>query len=398
MFPTRSDYFRAGRDEILAQNAALSADIVDRDGTDANILLAAGSAMADKATGQLIIVAAGLFLDSSEDVALDRYVFDRYGLVRKPAAPSFGYVNFTTTAPVPSSFAIPVGTVLSTADGVQFVTVVASSMLAGSTGPVFVQVRSILAGFNQQQKIGTITSVVSEIPGQPNDLAVTNNAATAGASDREGDDALKDRARRFWTTAQRGTLSAIETGALAVPGVLRASALEILDGNARPGRWVVCVVSDRFTDALSQLNQTTVTYQAQSQALAATVFNALNEYRCGGIFVQVIVAQVLLLQVGLSLTFSAGVDTIQVANQARGAIAGYINELNPGDSFFPATALQRLRQVAGLVITGNEITTPAGVVVPRVLQVLRTQAELIDALNGDFPLASNIDPDAFIDL
>ena len=395
-FPSRADYFRAARDEALIRNALLSAEAVERDGTDANVLLAAGSAMADKVTGQLVTVAAGLFLDSAQGQALDRLVFDRYGLVRKPAAPALVNANFTTATPVGTSFSIPVGTVLSTSDGTQFSTLVATSMMAGSSGPVYVPCTSLLAGSDQQIKAGTLTSIVSSISGAPSNLAVTNNDASAGAADRETDAALRDRARRFWVTSQRGTIGAIETGALSVPGVVRAAALEVLDGNSRPGRWVLCVIADNFTDALAQLNVTTPGYMTQSQALATTVFQALDEYRAAGIFVQVIVAQVALVQVTLALTFAAGVDTLTVANQARAAIAGYINELDPGAPFVPADALQALRVVAGLVITGNEIVAPAGTVVPNVLQVLRTTSELIGASASGLPIAATVDPDMIV--
>lgn len=156
------------------------------------------------------------------------------------------------------------------------------------------------------------------------------------------------------------------------------------------------IIADNFTDALANLNQSSPAYALQSQALGASVFNALAEFRCAGMFVQTIVAQVALLQITLALTFAAGVDTLAVANQARAAIASYINELDPGASFIPANALDRLRQVAGLVITGNEIVAPAGTIVPKVLQVLRTTSELIGASSSGLPIANTIDPDTVL--
>jgi len=396
-FPTRQDLFRVARDTALSKNALLSAEAIARDGTDANILVAAGSAMGDKVIGQLVLVASGCFLDSALGQALDRLVFDRYGLIRKPAAPAMVNVGFTVAVAAVTSFSIPAGTVLSSSLGNQFVTLVATSILAGQTGPVYVPARSILAGADQQVKIGDITAVVSSITGAPAaGVIVSNTAASAGAADREQDDALRDRARRFWVTAQRGTLAAIETGALSVPGVVRAAAIEVTDGSLRPGRWVLCMISDAFTEALSLLNATSPSYQSQSQALSTTVFQTLDEFRCGGIYVQVIVAQVVLMQFELSLTFSAGVDTLATANAARAAIGNYVNSLDPGQSFQPSTALTRLRQVAGLIITGSEIVTPVGPVVPRVLQVLRTRSELLNASSSGLPISSTINPDSLV--
>ena len=75
--------------------------------------LAVGVAVGDEVIGQLIDVIAGAFLDSARGEALDRLVFDRYGLLRKQAASSLGTVNFITTTPTASSFTIPEGTVVS---------------------------------------------------------------------------------------------------------------------------------------------------------------------------------------------------------------------------------------------------------------------------------------------
>jgi hypothetical protein len=395
-FPTRADLFRAARDEVLLQNALLSAAAIERDGTDANLLAAAGAAMGDKVVGQLIAVAASLFLDSAMGQALDRLVWDRYSMVRKPAAPAFVNLAFSTATAVGTSFTIPIGTIIATSDGIQFSTIVATTMAAGTTGPVYVAATSLLAGANQQVVGGVVKNIVSQIAGSPNNLVVTNNNASAGAADRETDDQLRDRARRFWTTSQLGTKAAIERGALSVPGVVRATALEVLDGSSRPGRWVMLVVADGFTDALANLNQTSPAYATQSQALAVSVFNALDAYRCDGMFVQVIVAQVSLLQVTLALTFAAGVDTLAVANNARAVVANYVNTLNPGQAFVPALALQALTQVAGLVITGGEIATPLGTVVPKTLQVLRTTLELVGATSGGLPIAQTLDPDTVV--
>ena len=85
-FPGFSELFRVARDEILSRQARLSRDAVEREGMDANILIAGACAAADEVMGQLTTLAASLFLDSATGPALDRLVLDRYGLVKKPAA------------------------------------------------------------------------------------------------------------------------------------------------------------------------------------------------------------------------------------------------------------------------------------------------------------------------
>lgn len=401
-FPDRNQLFRVERDEVLARNADISLEAVEREGTDANVLLAAASAAGDEVVAQLIAVCAAQYIDSAQGPVLDKLVFDRYGLVRKPASPATGSVQFRTTAPNPATFTIPIGTIVQTADGIQFITTGAVIFLIGATGPVVATVRSVLAGSSQQAQTNTITSIVSPIPGQPTDLAVNNPLATAGADDAESDADLRDRARQFFSTARRGTLAAIEQGALAVPGVRRATAIEVIDVLGRPARVVELVIADAFTDALVQQDTNPPSYQVQSQSLAQTVFDGLLDVRAAGMFVQVFVAQVIVQPIILNLTFSAGVDANFVALVARATVVAKVNSLRPGQTLVVADLLTALQGVAGLAFTGNEIETPSGDVVPRALQVLRTslnQTTICVAIQTDGAaavLANTTNPDNFI--
>jgi len=376
--PQFSQLFRIARDSALGNNSRLSRDVVERDGTDANILMAAAAAVGEEVVGQLQLVEASLFLDTATGAALDRLVFDRYGLTRKAAAAALGEVQFTTTVANPGAFTVPVGTILQTTEGVQYTVTVAVLFLASSTGPVAAIVRSLLAGIDQQAKIGTITSIVSAITGSPGDLVVTNALATAGAADEESDTSLRARARAFFTTARKGTKSALEQGALAVPGVESATAFEILDTEGAPARVVQLVVSDQFTQQLATFSESpSPTYQAQAAALAATVLVGLEETRAFGIEVKVIVAVVVLLPVVLRLSFDAGADIPLTTLRARAAAVNYTNELAPGATWNPVDLSERMRPIEGLFITGVEVASPSGPVIPTPLQVIRTGLPLV---------------------
>ena len=75
-----------------------------------------------------------------------------------------------------------------------------------------------------------------------------------------------------------------------------------------------------------------------------------------------------------------------------------MNSLAPGASFVRADALQALRSVMGLFITGNEIASPAGDVVALPLQVLRTTLGLVAAVSvqPDRALQGSTNPDAVV--
>lgn len=395
--PTFNDIFRTGRDEILLRNAKVSRDAVEREGMDANILVASQAAIGDQVVGQIASVAAGTFLDSAKAAALDRVVFDRYGLVRKPASAAVGTVQFRTTAPAPTTFNIPVGIRLQTADGIQFITNESVIFLAGSVGPLACAARSVLAGGSQNVKAGQITSIVTGITSQPTDLKVNNPFATAGGDDTEDDDSLRDRARRFFTTVRRGTLGALEEAALGVGGVRKATAIEVVDALGRAARVVQLIVADSFTEQFIDFTSVPPRYQVQSQLLATSVFNALADVRPAGTFVQVIVANVVLQSFQLALSFDAGADVNTAALEARATLLNYVNSLVPGASFILQDAVDALANVPGLSRSGNSIVSPPGNVVVKPTQVLRTSLGLITAVSAqtDQPVITGTNPDAF---
>ena len=409
-FPLYQDLFQIGANQVLSLNGNLTIESVNRAGSDINIDVAASAAIGDECINQLTGVAAGTFMDSARGTVLDRLLYDRYGLLRNPAAPAIGSVQFqvanSSGQPIvnPSSFAIPVGTVVQTDSGEQFITTAAEVYPAGAAGPITVAVQSQLAGADQQAAVGTISALISTIPGGPtgsNTITVTNTLATAGAADEESDDDFRARGRAFFATARRGTLDAIVQGALSVAGVKTAEAFELITTTGLPARYVQLVISDAYTDSLAQLSAIPPTYQAQSQVLSLNVFNALNDVRAGGIAVQVLVGQVILQPVMLNLSFSAaanqqpgGIDGVALA--ARAAVVAYTNSLPPGTTWTPQAAQAFVAQVAGLQITGNEIASPAGPVVPTPLQVIRTSLAIVlaTALGTGTVLQASFNPDA----
>jgi hypothetical protein len=379
-FATFQDLFRIARDEVLARSAKITRDAVEREGSDANVLVAAACAVGDEVIGQIVDVESGLFLDSAAGQALDRLVFDRYGIARKAAAPAVGLVTFSLPTPAVSAFAIPAGTVLQTSSGIQFITTTSSAVFGVGDTTLDVNVRSALAGASQQAGAATITNILTAISGAPVGLTVTNTNATAGADDAEPDDALRTRARQFFVNARRGTVGAIEAGALAVPGVRSATAFEALDTLGRPAKSVELVVTDAFTSALVQAGVDPPAYQTQAQTLAENVFAGLVDSRAAGIYVAVTVAQVVLQPVRLALTFTAGADTNPVSAQAVAAIVNYVNALKPGAAFVAAAANAALQSVPNLVFTGDEVISPPGNVQPGILQVLRTSTSLVTVI------------------
>lgn len=384
-FPSSTALFQAAREEVLLKNGQLSVAAVDRDGSDANILLAAAARIGDEIIGQLVNVVSGLYLDSATGDNLNRLLIDRYGLVRKEASTGLVALTFTANTAPSANVTIPANTLVRSTTGVTYVTIAPDTILTGGT-TVTITARSSLAGVNQQVNAYTLTTLSSPVPdavAQGVTLSVTNNLASVGATDRETDADYRARGRSFFTSSRRGTLSSLEQGALTVPGVVRARAFETLSANGAQNGYVNLIIADQYTDTLATLTLPNPTYATQSSILAQTVFNALQEYRPAGIFVNVQTAQVVLQPIVLSLSFAAGVNVDAVALAARAAVVTYINNLNPGDdlTFEGLTAV--INSIAGIVNNNSPIYSPplqpGDSIVTTPLQVIRTTLSLVRA-------------------
>lgn len=379
-FPTFDDLFAIGRKQVLIDNPDLAVDAVDRAGSDANSLVAVGAAMADEVAGHIAMNYGGMWLHTAKGQQLDRLVFDRYGLVRQPASPAVGIVEFTTAAANPATFTIPVGVLLASVTGVQYRTITAATFPVGSSGPVQVQVVSTLSGAGQRVLPNRITTISSAIAGAPTDISVNNPVATAGDANEESDDQLAGRAQAFWQTARGGTAAAVEQRALAVPGVRAATLHELTDSVGVPDRAATLVVTDEYTDELADLSAEVPSYAAQSQALAKTVLAQLVDTRPIGIPIYVYVARVRILPITLNLTLTA-TATPATVTAARAAVLRYTNLNRPGAVWSRGAAIQALFGIAGLQVTGNDIAYPPGDVIPGPLEVLRTSMSLVSTSN-----------------
>lgn len=371
--PNFQDLFRTGRDEALSRNNRLTLEEIERKGSDLNILVAASAAMSDDVMGQLAQLKADTFAGTARFDALDRLILDRYpGLVRKQASPSFGYVTFSFSPAVASAFSIPDGTQLSTADGVQFITVGAVSVAIGTTS-IAVPVRSVLAGAQQKAKPGAINSLLAQIVGAPSSgMTVSNTAATFGGEDRESDTDYVTRSRTYFLSQRRATKSAIEQAVLSIPGVRKCTVFENLDTLGRPIGYVQIVVADSYTEQFVTASTLPATYAAQLANLAVQIETVLEDWRSAGVGVQVVFATVVLQSIRVSLAYLPGVDQESVKTVVLARIIQHVNGLKPGEALNISDLRNLAQTTSGVYATGNEIVTPTGNVMPRPGEVLRT--------------------------
>lgn len=376
-FPTRDDYFQIGASEVLERSEArpqrerLSREAVFTEGTDINIIIAACSAMADEATRQLATRMAALFLDSAEGEDLDRLVNDRFSpeIVRKQAAPALVPVTFSRAIPPSAGVAVTydVGTKVRTDQGTEFTLQEAASLGAGSTGPVTVQAQATLAGTAGNVALNTVTQIVEANPDPQ--VTITNEQVGSGGRNVETDQSLRDRARSFFTQVRRGTLEAIEFGALTVDGVESATAIEELDsGTGLPtGR-----VSVSIADSNGQANT----------LLAEAVEEALLEYRAAGITVRVLVTVPLFQTISYqNISFQTGIDTRAAISQLKSLTVAAVNILQPGEPLTLALLYSLAKSIPGAIVPETAVGVPGGDVIPTTEEVIKTRLDLV-TVNG----------------
>jgi hypothetical protein len=323
------------------------------EGTDINIILAAASAMADEGIRHLAMRIAALYLDSAEGEDLDRLVADRFSpeLFRKPASPAVVLLFFTRAPPSTlASIAFAVGTKFRTETGIEFQLLEPVGLAPGATGPVTARAEAVLAGVGGNVDRGQIRAFV-QTPTDPY-VQVVNAGVAAGGANRESDSQLRQRARAYYQTVRRGTLPAIELGALSVPGVASASAEEVIDPVSELPAGPIRL---SIADANGQANA----------LLVAAVRQGLREYRAAGVPVDILASKPQYVSISYEgLAFRANVDTTAAAAQLRRLTVSAVNLLGPREPLLRSLLFSIARSIPGAIVTASVVRVPAGDLFP----------------------------------
>lgn len=358
-YPRFNDLFEIALREMILRNPLLTEETIRTLGTDSNSIAAMMAQVGEEVVRQCAITATNRLLSTAEDEELDRVVYDWFGLIRNDAAASMVSVLFTRPAPGAAG-TLPQDFKVATADGVEFR--LAMPLSFGTTDLALSGLcRCTVTGIIGNVGIGTINQMVDTASF---DLTFTcNNAArAAGGGKRETNDEFRNRARQFWLVARRGTLGAIQFGALEVDGVGTSAAREVpIVGptGQTVAEWVSLTVADRsgYGNALLQ----------------SAVTSEMDNWRAAGVYVQVLAASVSVQQITARFPFVPGIDTIAATERIRQAIINYTNGLRIEEALRKDAIFDIIRRdrdvrkdvvtipgVAGLI----EVMEPAGDVIP----------------------------------
>jgi len=361
--PSRLDLYALGRDRVVQTAKKIDPAMCDVAGSDVNLFLGIGSVLAAQVVLQLGFKTAALLLDGADDEDLDRLAYDRYSQTRKGASSARTSVQFKRLAFTAGAGSVPIGTSITTDTGIEYVTTQVANF--GPTDLVATTPTNVRAA--QAGKATQVGPLALKNLKQPQllwdpSLTLTQLEAAAGGEEQEDDETFRARLRDFWRTARRGILPAIVSGALTVPGVVSAQAIEATSPTGDPARVVFLYVADSSGVA--------------SQALLDDVRVALEDYRAAGIAVLLFNSIPQIANITLKLTFNANVDTVTLTDEIVAAVVGFVNSLpvNGTLNILQLGAVLQRFAADGLVPNLASIVAPVGDLVPGVGQTIRTTA------------------------
>lgn len=359
--PTQADLFIAGRREAIVQPSRFTREILDTPGSDIHVVTQVGAAMGEEVGRFAAASFAELSLGTATGDALDRWVWDRYQIRRKAAAPAVVTLALTRSVTT-SGQVVPEGTACVSTAGVQYITQNDVPFAVGQPGPLYVLAVADTAGTAGNTPADTITKVATALTPA---IGVTNPEPAAGGAAQETDDEFQARARGFWTAARRGTRVAIEYGATQVAQVAQAQAAELLQPSTGLPTYRVRLYA---VDRAGQGNR----------ALTEAVQESLDEYRALGVPVAVSAGVPQYVDVAwVGIQYQAGANTTQVQASIRTATVATINALPPGSTLYRAALLAAAQGVTGAIVPDTALAAPAGDLVPTLGQVIRTTADRV---------------------
>lgn len=350
--PSFDDLLTLGKAEAQTRRGTLGF----RDGDITEAQLHACAAMSDKVLQVAAEYFKNTFIDGASGDALTALVDDHCNIQRKGATPALVSLSLSRTSGG-SAGTILAGTQFAT-DGspsgtrVTFTLDSTLAVGAGNNGPFLVGATAADTGTEANVVGGSITRIID--PVFDSTFTVTQPTAAAGGNTGESDEELRKRAKLFFLNLRRGTLAAIEFGALLISSVRVAHAIEDPDTFE-----VLLVVSD--SDGGSTLD------------MESDVEAEVENWRCAGAPVRVEggFKQTVDLTIKL-VVVSAGFDAATVIDQIAATVEAKIDSLGGGEVLYLdwlvaaviAVAPSDIRDVAFTQILVDGTPWVAGDVVP----------------------------------
>lgn len=291
-------------------------------------------------------------------------VYDAFGFGLLAATPAVGNVTFSRTTAAPVSYAIPAGTVVSTAAGVRFTTTSDAIILAGNTS-VGAQISASSAGAAGNVEAGAIALMTTAVLGVE---TVTNDAPTSGGADVETSDAQQARFTEYALSLARSPINGVEAGAktvtltdssgLITERVILAKVVEPFVLDARePVGIATCYIDNGSGGASADL-------VLKAQQVIDGYIDAdgviVMGYRAAGVVVNVVAVTLFSQAVTALVTLDPGADQTTVDTALRSAIAAVFSDINISAGLDWPTLLSAMMVVIGVQTVS--LTVPAATI------------------------------------
>lgn len=300
---------------------------------------------------------------------LQRLLVDHFGeeFARPAASKATGIVTFSRPTTGAGNVTIPVDTIVKTppnASGeAQRFRVVSQVIMTGLT--INASVEAVNAGIDGNVQASTVTVIESVLT--DNTVTVNNSAAFAGGEPIPNDAEYREFARNLLRTLRGGTLEAIVSAALNVPGVEMAVGKEfvipVIEWDIGPE----LPIGDYFLIARPRLYIADANGSADA-TLVAAVRDAIEFVRAAGVFINIIGAVAIELDFKITITLNpSGPNFAELSNDPQPIIdtmTQYIQDLEIGEDFIRAQAKIHIMNIWGPSgtndLTNLTVTFPGG--------------------------------------
>ena len=304
-------------------------------------------------------------LATSSGADVDTFV-NPFGVFRLAATYAFGPETFSIPSPSGTQLVIPLGTVVQTPGGVQFMAVADTTngaysasangyILPSGQTSVSVTVAATVGGTIGNVQANQITVVYGGPGGSPlpASFIVTNPNPFNDAQNTETDQALKTRFAQYVSGAHAGTSNSIRA---AVNGVQPGLTFSVGDGLAPNGS----PESAFFTVVVNVAGSGT----APSAVLLSEVTAAVEEVRPAGISYTVVGPTLIPVAASGTLTYAPGYNAATVAAAVNAAYIAFANSigLNPlgssttlsyGQVYAVLFGVAGVQNIDGLLLNGG---------------------------------------------
>lgn len=338
--PTAAQLYAAARAEAQARQPSLT-DWSEGSALDA--LTGAGVILADQSIRIGLDALAARMVATATGSDLDAAVTDRYPALTRRAASSAVATLTLTRGGSTGALSIPAGTLArATVNGVQITFATDDDATMDAAGDTVDVIATCTAtGTSGNVGAGLITTLPTALAGDVT-ATVTNSARAVGGAAAESDDAYRARAQAYPLTLTRGTVSALESGALTVPGVAHVTVDESL---IAADDCVYVYVGD--PDGRG------------NAALSAAVAAVIEDYRAAGVLVTVLPAEREDVDLTVVVSVRQGRTTDALAAACRAAVIAYADGLAPSQRLY-FSAVEAACIAVSTDVLGAQASSTAG--------------------------------------